>query len=229
MKVLSTFICLSIFFCMFSCSNEELLNKALRENESDSINTRSLENCFEIDYGPFANQVQWISYLCSQVLLRNEDGKQQFLDVLSKSKSGKIVPLEDVLSSNLLLLDFREEFQEEFLFYHLYGCNQGGHPQGTPRPPGSPNQNPGTIDEQLFDIYVSTLLNPTFQHKRKWIAVINDTSTPQQSIPQTHSLSPQSSIYQDTTTECKLTIRKTALTFEKKTPPYPNKPRPRTV
>lgn len=150
---------------MYSCETEEL-QKGNTQSETLNYNRGVIESNIEtIDSAiDIENRMQWVAYMTAQVVLRDQDARNQFIAELESSSSFNSFHIENLLGNNVLNQSFKNEFEIEFNYHYNYTPGQGsdpcdgiGRPQGRPTPTGAVGGVP--VGTTPFDLYVSSLLN----------------------------------------------------------------------
>lgn len=156
---------LTVTLVLTSCdtpetSDETIKNEALLKKETAN---RSLE---EVDWDnpeEFENQMQWISYMAAQVLLRSEEARQLFQNEIYNSSGSNTIPLENLIGSDIADLSFKNEFRDEFLtnYHENNPCDGIGKPRNRPKPPGTIGGTAPGVDpnDYLVHHYYSVILD----------------------------------------------------------------------
>ncbi|RZN84763.1 MAG: hypothetical protein EVB11_01545 [Winogradskyella sp.] len=165
--ILKLSLILLLFSCFYSCETEEI--------QEDNIETKLLSNKspireeLEVPQGleepiDLENRMQWISFMTVQVLLRNNDARDQFRDEVLISGTSNAFHIKALLNPDVRNETFKDEFRVVFYLYYNENdvCDGIGRPRGGPKPPGNiggdpydPNAPPSPSP---FDLYLSSIL-----------------------------------------------------------------------
>lgn len=157
--LISTFI--------FSCSTEEAIEDDINsqtllfENEiSQRITTNRNDFLQSDDAFELENKMQWVSYITAQVLKESARARNEFIEELNNSNTPKVLFLESMLNYPNDRKYFFSEFKRVFLRNYISpGSCSGAKPEGGPHPNGELGGR-STIDyNQVFEDYLSSILN----------------------------------------------------------------------
>ena len=164
------FLFLTTLF-IFSCSKDQIVdndinleepvlqNQVSQETKTNRNNSRETE---EVIRRKLLNKMEWISYITAQVLNRSANARVEFREQLGNPNSSTALSLNSMLGNPSVNRQFRAEFKRIFIQNYMASggsCTNGGHPEGGPHPNGELGGRSSIDYDQIFEDYISSLLD----------------------------------------------------------------------